>query len=70
LEQLAAKSNQVHQLEAEKEAALAEIQSHLTQMATFKQEELKSQALARVEKNKRFKLSTLEKKLKSYERRF
>jgi len=38
-------------------------------MAAFDHEKLKSQALARAEENKRSKLSVLEKKLKSYERR-
>ena len=61
------KSNQVHQLEAEK-AALAKIQSHLAQMAAFNQEELKSHALVRAEENKRLKLSPLKEKLRSYER--
>ena len=69
LELLTTKSNQVHQLEAEMEASLVEIQSRLAQMAAFDQEELKSQALSRAEENKRSKLFALEKKLKSYERR-
>ena len=55
LEQLIVESNQVHQLEEEEEAALAEIRS-----ATFNQEELNSQDLAKAKKNKRSKLSALE----------
>ena len=68
LELLTTKSTQVHQLEAEKRATLAEIHSRLAQMTAFNWEELTSQALARVEENKRHKLSTLEEKLASYER--
>jgi len=47
---------------------LAEIQSRLVQMAAFNQKELKTQAFAKDEENKRLKPSALEEKLRLYER--
>ena len=68
LEQLSAQSDQVLKLEAEKKAAIAETQAHLAQLMAFNQEDLKSQALAKAEENRKQKLSFLENKLISYER--
>ena len=68
LELLTAKSIKVKQLEAEKRSALAKIESHLAQMAAFNWEELKSQAIVKAEENKRYKLSAIDVKLRSYKR--
>jgi len=68
LEQLSAQSDQVLKLEVEKKAVIAEIQARLAQPTVFNQEDLKSQALAKAEENRKQKLFSLESKLISYER--
>ena len=60
LEQLSAQSDQVLKLEAEKKAVIVKTQAHLAQLAAVNHEDLKSQALARAEENRKQKLSSLE----------
>jgi len=68
LEQLNTQSDQIFKLEAKKKVVIAETQARLAQLAAFNQEDMKSQALAKAEENKKQKLSSLESKLISYER--
>jgi len=65
--QLSAQSDQVLKLEAEKKAVIVKTQAHLAQLAAVNHEDLKSQALARAEENRKQKLSSLE-RTQSYER--
>jgi len=66
LEQLSAQGDQV--LKLEKNAVIAETQARLAQLAVVNPEDLKLQAFAKAEENKKQKLSSLESKLVLYEK--
>ena len=55
-------------MEAEKKAMMAETQARLAQLAIINPEDLRLQALAKAEENRKQKLSSLKNKLLSYER--
>ena len=63
LEQLTARSIRVQKLEAEKGTELEAARARLAEVISVGREELRPQAIVKVEENKRNKLSALETKL-------
>ena len=63
-----AKNIKIQHSSAEKRTALEELKSRLELMAAFNREKLKPRALLKAEEERNNRLSTLEAKIKSYER--
>ena len=67
LKQLKAQNDEVLQQEPAQRATLAEIEARLSQIASFNEAELRSQAFIRAAEERKNMLAILEERIKSYE---